>query len=91
MDAYEIGQIADALRTATFQADDIIIREGEYGDIFYIVEEGEAYATKTIEPGKPAQTVSEYKRGSFFGELALLKGDPRAANVIAKVSVIFLK
>ncbi len=52
MDSYEIGQIADALRTATYKPDDIVIKEGEFGDIFYIVEEGEAFATKTIEPGK---------------------------------------
>ena len=52
MDAYEIGQISDALRTAVFKADDVIIKEGEFGDIFYVVEDGEAFATKTLEPGK---------------------------------------
>jgi cAMP-dependent protein kinase regulator len=51
MDAYEIGQIADALRTATFKEGDAIIKEGEFGDIFYVIEEGEAIATKTLEPG----------------------------------------
>lgn len=51
MDSYEIGQVADALRTATFKAEDVVIREGDYGDIFYIIEEGEAIATKTLEPG----------------------------------------
>jgi len=85
MDAYEIGQISDALRTATFKADDVVIREGEFGDIFYMIEEGEAIATKTLEPGKPAVWVKDYKKGDFFGELALIKGEPRAANIIAKV------
>jgi len=51
MDAYEIGQIADALRTATFKEGDVIIKEGDFGDIFYVIEEGEAIATKTLEPG----------------------------------------
>lgn len=51
--------------------------------MFYIVEVGTAAATKTFEPGKPAVEVKTYKTGDYFGELALIKGDPRAANVIA--------
>lgn len=55
------------------------------GDIFYMVEDGEAEATKTFEAGKPAQVVKNYKNGDYFGELALIKGEPRAANIVAKV------
>lgn len=32
--------------------------------------------------------VKEYRKGDFFGELALVKGEPRAANVIAKVNLL---
>ena len=45
---------------------------------------GEAYATKDIDG--EIKTVMEYTSGSYFGELALIKDEPRAANVIAKVS-----
>jgi cAMP-dependent protein kinase regulator len=83
LDDYELEQISDALKSVTFNKDDYIIREGEIGDVFYIVEEGEAVATKTFEPGKPAVTVKAYKRGGYFGELALIRGEPRAANIIA--------
>ena len=54
------------------------------GDIFYMVEEGEAEATITNEAGKPPVTVKNYKVGDYFGELALIKGEPRAANIVAK-------
>lgn len=60
------------------------------GDIFYIIEEGEAVATKTKEPGKPAESVFNYKKGGFFGELALIRGEPRAANIIAKTDVTLI-
>ena len=55
------------------------------GDIFYIIEEGEAVATKTLEPGKLPVNVKNYKSPEFFGELALIKGEPRAANIVAMV------
>jgi cAMP-dependent protein kinase regulator len=78
------------LKTASFAQGDYVIREGEMGDVFYILEEGEAEATKTFEPGKPAQVVKRYSPGDYFGELALIKGEPRAANVIARVRLYFI-
>lgn len=84
IDSYEKMQMADALQTINYMAGEYVIREGEWGDVFYMVEEGEAIATKTLKPGLPATEVYKYGPGGYFGELALLKGAPRAANVIAK-------
>jgi len=83
VEPYELTQICDALRSGSFNNGDYVIKEGEMGDVFYIIEEGNAIATKTLEPGKPPEKVKEYKRGDFFGELALIKGEPRAANIVA--------
>ena len=85
MDAYERQKLPDALKSFEFSAGDYIINEGDDGNIFYMIVSGEAVATKTIEPGQPPKEVMNYKVGDFFGELALLKNEPRAANVIAKV------
>ncbi len=49
MNDYEISQMSDALKTTIFKAGEYIIRQGDDGDNFYIVEEGEAYATKKFE------------------------------------------
>ena len=87
MDHYERSKLADAVKETTYEKGDYIINEGEQGDIFFMIIEGEASATKTLEPGKPATEVMQYKRGDYFGELALLKNEPRAANVVAKTKL----
>ena len=61
----------------SFAAGANIITEGEEGNAFYILEEGEASAMKSGEK------VFSYQSGGFFGELALLKNEPRAATVVA--------
>ena len=87
IEPYELMQISDAIKSATYQKDDYIIREGEMGDIFYILEEGECIATKTLEPGKADSVIKEYKVGDYFGERALIKGEPRFANIIVKSEI----
>ena len=51
MDPYERGKIADAFKEVKFSAGDYVIREGDPGDTFYFLEEGDAEATKTLNPG----------------------------------------
>jgi cAMP-dependent protein kinase regulator len=45
IDNYELGQIADALKVEKVHKGDYIIKQNEEGDRFYIIEDGEAYAT----------------------------------------------
>jgi len=84
IDPYERSQIADALRSVSFAQGEYVIKEGEWGEVFYVVEQGQAVATKTLTPGQAPVEVKQYREGEYFGELALLKGEPRAANIIAK-------
>ena len=82
---YELMKILDATKQVEYKAGQTIIKEGEEGNIFFLLKSGEAYATKVLKPGDKPEKVMDYKTGSYFGELALIKNAPRAANVVAKV------
>ena len=83
MDPYERIQLADALVSVKFNQGEFVIKEGEEGNNFYIIVEGQATATKKLHNGQAPTEVKRYGPGDYFGELSLLKGDPRAANVVA--------
>jgi cAMP-dependent protein kinase regulator len=74
---YELSQIADALKSEDFAADSVIVKQGDVGNTFYILEDGTAKAVKD------GATVMQYESGNFFGELALLHDAPRAASIIS--------
>eukprot|EP01063_Lacrimia_lanifica_P008101 TRINITY_DN1523_c0_g3_i1.p1 TRINITY_DN1523_c0_g3~~TRINITY_DN1523_c0_g3_i1.p1 ORF type:complete len:435 (+),score=171.54 TRINITY_DN1523_c0_g3_i1:393-1697(+) len=73
---YEKARIADMLQPAELPPQTEIIREGENGDTFYIVEDG-LVEVSTAEQG----TLSTLGAGCFFGELALIYSQPRKATV----------
>jgi len=87
VDAYGRSQVADALQTEKKDAGVEIIKQGEKGDKFYIIQSGECEARKT---GDGADMVMALKEGDYFGELALLNNEPRAASVTAKSEVKLL-
>ena len=61
----------------------LIIREGDPGRSFYVIVEGKVRIYKTGDDGKEI-TLAHLGEGAFFGEMALLSGAPRAANVVAE-------
>lgn len=73
--------MTDTLKEEKYQQGDYIIREGEEGQSLYIILEGKVVATKIMENGT-SKTLKHYSSGEYFGELALLKNTPRAANIV---------
>lgn len=78
MDVYELNKLTMVLKSTMFEDGQEIIKQGEQGDTFYLIITGNAVALKdNVE-------VMRYKRGDYFGELALLRNTPRAATVKAQ-------
>lgn len=80
---YERSKIADALETQKFAPGSTIIKEGDPGESFFILESGEADVFKKGSE----KSLNSYTKGGYFGELALLNDAPRAASVVAKTEV----
>jgi len=80
---YERSKIADALQSQKFPEGHYIIREGDPGHSFFLLEAGTAVAYRSGNE----TPVKEYKKGDFFGELALLNDKPRAASVVSTSEV----
>jgi cAMP-dependent protein kinase regulator len=62
------------------KAGETVIRQGDDGDYFYVIENGVYHALKNTEAGA-MEKVFEYQGEGNFGELALLYNMPRAATV----------
>lgn len=77
MKSNERAKIADVLESRTYEAGEDIIRQGEDGDEFFLIESGSAVAIKGDV------VVKQMGRGDYFGELALLNRSKRAATVRA--------
>jgi small-conductance mechanosensitive channel len=74
--------IAHAARIHTFSRGETIIRQGAEGDSMFIVHEG-AVAVRIDD-----SEVARLQPGDFFGEMALLTGETRAADVVALSDVV---
>lgn len=79
---YQRSKLADALHTEVYRPGEVIIKEGDVGENFYLVESGEAEVVKEKEG-----VVAKIKKGDYFGEIALLNDLPRQATVKAITGV----
>ncbi|KAG7097116.1 hypothetical protein E1B28_004494 [Marasmius oreades] len=82
LEGAEKSKIADALVSRVYVDGEAVVKQGEMGDNFFFVEEGEAAVTKMDGQGQEI-IVGTLRKGDYFGELSLLRMEPRAATVSA--------
>ncbi len=78
----ELARLAAGSERQQFAAGERIVRQGEPGDSMFVVLDGTAIVTST-DAAQAEREVARLSRGEFFGEMALLTGDARSANVTA--------
>ena len=66
-----------------FQANDIVFKQGDIGDSLFVIREGVVGVWIKMENGEAIE-FARLGAGSFFGEMALLTGEPRTASIITK-------
>jgi signal-transduction protein with cAMP-binding, CBS, and nucleotidyltransferase domain len=80
------ADIAERLQYAPFARGDVITKQGNKAHWLYILAFGEAEVLYE-PPGGASHVIGMLNAGQFFGEMALLTGDARAATVVAKTDV----
>jgi cAMP-dependent protein kinase regulator len=81
LDPRERASLAEVLEEEDFDEDEAIVEQGERDDKMFILRKGNAVACIRGDQGEVE--VKQYKEGDYFGEIALLSGEPRKASVYA--------
>ena len=76
-------ELVNRLSYRRFSPPELILKEGDAGRSFFVIVEGKVRVFKA-QPGGKELTLAHLSEGAFFGEMALLSGAPRTANVAAE-------
>jgi len=82
LDKWERLTVADSLEAVSFEDEEVVVKQGEAGNDFFIILEGTAIVTqfRNDESDEPVE-VGRLGPSDYFGEIALLLDRPRAATV----------
>ncbi|CAJ0884509.1 15693_t:CDS:2 [Entrophospora sp. SA101] len=89
LEPYERHKIADALESMDYEDGELIIKQGDIGEDFYLIESGEATVTKVDENGVEHEFLG-LKKGDYFGASISAKGRLKVATLGKKAFVRLL-
>jgi len=81
----ELAELAKTLRYAPFTRGEVMTHQGAEAHWLYLIEDGTA--SVRVGDGVTEREVAKLGASSFFGEMSLLTGRPRAATVVAQTDV----
>jgi len=82
-----LRQVARLSEAASFRPGRMVAQFGSRGNAFYVIVEG----TAKVTAGYSSRTIAKLGPGDFFGELALLDGQPRSASVTAETHLTTIR
>ena len=85
----ELEKLASSLQRRTVRAGKAVFRQDDPGSSLYVIESGVVKVQRTSPEGKEV-ILTILGPGDFFGELALLDGEPRSADAVAKEDTALL-
>jgi CRP/FNR family transcriptional regulator, cyclic AMP receptor protein len=81
-----VKRLADAMQEVRYMAGASVVKEGQEGDSFYVILQGEAMVV-----GSDGTAVNRLQPGDFFGEISLLDGGARTATVTTETPMTMLE
>ncbi len=85
-----VAEVAAGSTLRYFAASTPIVREGDYGESFFVILSGSAHAVSTTAEGLKL-FLTRHEQHDFFGEIGALSGSPRTATVTATTDTIVLE
>jgi small-conductance mechanosensitive channel/CRP-like cAMP-binding protein len=85
LDDEELANLAHALHPAPFTKGEPLTTQGKEGHWLYLVIDGEV--SIRVAKGSAQTEIARLGKGSFFGEMSLMTGEPRSATVVALTDV----
>ena len=79
-------ELAREMDRERFSPGSEVVRQGDEGDSFFVIVSGTVDVE--VEDGGTSQVVASLGEGDFFGEVALVKDEPRNATVTATTPLV---
>lgn len=77
----ELDRLATFVMKKSFKKRSTVFKQGDKGDFFYIIYSGTVSIFSSMK-GKSKQKIATLGSGEYFGEMALVYGDPRNSTVV---------
>jgi small-conductance mechanosensitive channel len=88
--ATELEKLSRSAEVHLYAEGEVIVRKGDTADDMYIVRSGQVAVMMTNGNAAQKREVASLGAGKFFGEMALMTGEPRTADVVAKTDAELL-